>query len=123
MKLSMVLPVHNEADTLREFFGELLSTVEVLDFDIEIVFINDGSTDDSLAEMRRIKEEASSQADVTILDLARNFGHQAAVTAGIDFGEGAEGFLRFSYANSLENIDEALDRLEQMFRQRGWLQE
>ncbi len=44
-----------------------------------------------------------------------------AVTAGIDFGAGAEGFLRFSYANSLENIDTAIDRLEQMFRQRGWL--
>ena len=44
-----------------------------------------------------------------------------AVTPGIDFGEGAEGFLRFSYANSLENIDRAVDKLESFFREKGWL--
>ena len=44
-----------------------------------------------------------------------------AVTPGIDFGQGAEGFLRFSYANSLKNIDSAVDRLEAFFRERGWL--
>ncbi len=44
-----------------------------------------------------------------------------AVTAGIDFGAGAEGFLRFSYANSMESIDRAIDLLEIMFRDRGWL--
>ncbi len=44
-----------------------------------------------------------------------------AVTAGIDFGAGAEGFLRFSYANSTENIDRAIDLLAEMFRRRGWL--
>jgi aspartate aminotransferase len=46
-----------------------------------------------------------------------------AVTAGIDFGEGAEGFLRFSYANSLENIDRAIDRLELFFKEKGWLKD
>jgi aspartate/methionine/tyrosine aminotransferase len=44
-----------------------------------------------------------------------------AVTAGIDFGAGAEGFLRFSYANSMENIDMAMDRMELFFRKKGWL--
>lgn len=44
-----------------------------------------------------------------------------ALTPGIDFGPGAEGFLRFSYANSLENLDRAVDRLGDFFRQRGWL--
>ena len=44
-----------------------------------------------------------------------------AVTAGIDFGAGAEGFLRFSYANSLQNIDRAIDLLGEMFRKKGWL--
>lgn len=88
MKLSMVLPVHNEADTLREFFAELLSIVEGLGLELEILFINDGSTDDSLAEMRRIKDESSGRANVVVLDLARNFGHQAAVTAGIEQATG-----------------------------------
>ncbi len=44
-----------------------------------------------------------------------------ALTPGIDFGEGAEGFLRFSYANSMENLDRAVDRLAVFFRQRGWV--
>jgi aspartate/methionine/tyrosine aminotransferase len=44
-----------------------------------------------------------------------------ALTPGIDFGQGAEGFLRFSYASSMENLDKAVDRLTDFFRQRGWL--
>ena len=50
---------------------------------------------DSLALSRRILNEAG-----------------VAVTPGIDFGNGAEGYLRFSYANSIENIKEGMDRLE-----------
>jgi len=86
--MSMVLPVYNEAKTLREFFGELVSAVEPLGFDIEAVFINDGSADDSLAAMRKIKDEVRSGVEVVILDFARNFGHQAAVTAGIEHTTG-----------------------------------
>jgi dolichol-phosphate mannosyltransferase len=86
--MSMVLPVYNENGTLREFFGELLTAVESLGFDIEAVFVNDGSTDNSLAEMQEIKEEVESRVDVVILDFARNFGHQAAVTAGIEHTTG-----------------------------------
>lgn len=59
---------------------------------------------DSLALSREILEETG-----------------VAVTAGIDFGEGAEGFLRFSYANSMEKIDRAIDLLEEMFQRKGWL--
>ncbi len=44
-----------------------------------------------------------------------------ALTPGIDFGQGAEGFLRFSYANSMENLDKAVDGLGDFFRQRGCL--
>jgi aspartate/methionine/tyrosine aminotransferase len=44
-----------------------------------------------------------------------------ALTPGIDFGQGAEGFLRFSYANSMENLDKAVDRLADFFRQKSWL--
>jgi len=86
--MSMVLPVYNEAETIRDFFSELVLAVQPLGFDIEAVFINDGSVDDSLAAMREIKDEIGSRADVVILDFARNFGHQAAVTAGIEHTTG-----------------------------------
>jgi dolichol-phosphate mannosyltransferase len=86
--MSMVLPVYNEARTLRDFFGELVSVVEPLGFEIEAVFVNDGSNDNSLAVMREIKEEIGSRIEVLVLDFARNFGHQAAVTAGIEHTSG-----------------------------------
>ena len=44
-----------------------------------------------------------------------------ALTPGIDFGQGAEGFLRFSYANSMQNLDRAIERLAEFFAQKGWL--
>jgi glycosyltransferase involved in cell wall biosynthesis len=88
VKMSMVLPVYNEAESLRGFFGELVSAVEPLGFDLQAVFVNDGSTDDSLAAMREIKDEIGGRVEVLILDFARNFGHQAAVTAGIEHATG-----------------------------------
>jgi len=68
-----------------------------------------------LADARHITQDSMALAR----DILEETG--VAVTPGIDFGEGAEGFLRFSYANSQGNIDEALKRLEEMFRKRGWL--
>jgi len=68
-----------------------------------------------LADARRISNDS--------LALAREIleATGVALTPGIDFGEGAEGFLRFSYANSMENLDKAVDRLADFFRQSGWL--
>ena len=66
-----------------------------------------------LADTRHISADSRSLAR----EILESTG--VAVTPGIDFGEGAEGFLRFSYANSPENIGKALDRLETFFRNRG----
>mgnify|MGYP001438347772 CR=1 FL=1 len=68
-----------------------------------------------LADARHIRNDSLSLAKEILEETG------VAVTPGIDFGAGAEGFLRFSYANSIENIDEALSRLAQLFDQRGWL--
>ncbi len=68
-----------------------------------------------LADARHMEADSRSLA-LEILDATG-----VAVTPGIDFGAGAEGFLRFSYANSLENIDRAMDRLRDFFRSKGWL--
>lgn len=68
-----------------------------------------------LAGARHIREDSRSLA----MEILEATG--VAVTPGIDFGKGAEGYLRFSYANSLENIDKAMDRLGVFFREQGWL--
>ncbi len=68
-----------------------------------------------LADARHISHDSLALAK-EILEVTG-----VALTPGIDFGQGAEGFLRFSYANSMENLDKAVDRLGEFFRQRGWL--
>jgi len=88
VKLSLVLPVYNEAENLREFFIELMACVTPLELEIEAVFVNDGSRDNSLEVMRQLKREFGSEVTIVILDLARNFGQQAAVTAGIEHATG-----------------------------------
>jgi len=68
-----------------------------------------------LANARHIRHDSLSLA----MEILEATG--VAITPGIDFGEGAEGYLRFSYANSMENLDRGLDRLAGMFRERGWI--
>lgn len=59
-----------------------------------------------LADARRFSEDSLEMSRRILEDIG------VAVTPGIDFGSGAEGYLRFSYANSLENIEEGMDRLQ-----------
>ena len=68
-----------------------------------------------LADARHISNDSLALAR----DILEATG--VALTPGIDFGAGAEGFLRFSYANSMANLDRAVDLLDAFFRQRGWL--
>lgn len=68
-----------------------------------------------LADARHISNDSLALAKEILEETG------VALTPGIDFGQGAEGFLRFSYANSMENLNAAVDRLDDFFRQRGWL--
>ena len=68
-----------------------------------------------LADARHISQDSLALAKA-ILEATG-----VALTPGIDFGQGAEGFLRFSYANSMENLDKAIDRLAEFFKLSGWL--
>jgi polyisoprenyl-phosphate glycosyltransferase len=84
-RYSFVLPVYNEEDTLPELYGRLTAVIESLDGPAELVFVDDGSTDDT----RRILDELRRRdTRVMPLRLARNFGHQFAITAGIDHARG-----------------------------------
>lgn len=80
--VAYVLPVHNEADGLPAFHDALIAATDARpDLDFEFVYVDDGSRDASLdlvLELRR------SDPRVTVVSLARNFGHQIAVTAGLD---------------------------------------
>jgi polyisoprenyl-phosphate glycosyltransferase len=81
--LSVVAPVYNEEDTLETFYSRVCEALEGLRF--ELVLVDDGSSDRS-PEM--LSEVASNDPRVHVVFLSRNFGHQTALTAGLDHARG-----------------------------------
>lgn len=84
--LSIVAPVYNEQKGIPIFYKTLVSVLKTTDVDWEVIFINDGSTDGSLDVLRGLHQ---SDRRIKVIDLSRNFGHQNALTAGIDFASGS----------------------------------
>src|ERR1051326_6991572 len=83
-KISLVIPVLNEADAIPLLLQSVVPVLESIDCEYEILFVNDGSTDETLDLLTR----AAADPRIKVLCFSRNFGHQAAVTAGIDFSTG-----------------------------------
>lgn len=83
--LSVVVPVYNEHDCLTPLYERLKNVLATLDMNHEIIFVNDGSTDSSYEVMERLR---GKDPCVRTLDFSRNFGHQVALTAGMDFAFG-----------------------------------
>jgi dolichol-phosphate mannosyltransferase len=83
--LTLVLPIYNEEEVIPELHGRLQAFLGRLGLDTDVVFVNDGSRDRSMELLRAI---AANEPRYRILSFARNFGHQAAITAGVDFARG-----------------------------------
>lgn len=83
--ISIVVPVYNEDEILREFHRRTTAVLDSLPMDSEIVYVNDGSRDRSLEVM---KELQAGDARVVIVNLSRNFGKEIALTAGLDHAQG-----------------------------------
>src|SRR4051812_34106859 len=84
--LSVVAPCYNESDVIRIFHSALRLVLDSLpDLDHEILFVDDGSTDDTLAILNDI---ATHDRTVRVCSLSRNFGHQVTLTAGLDHAAG-----------------------------------
>ncbi len=83
--ISVVVPIYNEEETIPELYRRLRESVEKVSEKYELIFINDGSKDSSLIELIKLTEQDSS---VFYINFSRNFGHQIAVTAGIDHANG-----------------------------------
>jgi len=82
---SLVIPVYNEEATLPELYRRLCKVMDQLDGAVELVLVNDGSRDLTLEILRALHQQDER---VCYLSLARNFGHQIAVTAGLHFVRG-----------------------------------
>lgn len=83
--LSVVIPICNEEEGIREFHKRTDSVLQGLSLPYEIIYVNDGSTDKSLSILRDLQAESP---EVAILDLSRNFGKEIALTAGLDHAHG-----------------------------------
>ncbi len=83
--LSVILPVCNEEENIPILYTRLHSVLEETGLDFEIAFVDDGSGDKSLELLHGL---AARDHRVTVVELARNFGHQVAITAGLDHARG-----------------------------------
>lgn len=85
MKLSIIIPIYNEQGNIDRLINRLKGVVSQLNIECEYIFINDGSKDDSI---NIIKNLAKIDSSVKFINFSRNFGHQIAVTAGLDKSKG-----------------------------------
>lgn len=83
--LSVVIPIFNEVENLPELHRRLTAALGGAGYGYELVLVNDGSTDRSLAMMEEI---AGKDPHVAVIDLSRNFGHQVAISAGLEYTRG-----------------------------------
>ena len=84
-KLSVVGSCYNEELALRQFYAETAKVLKSLSWDYELIFVNDGSQDGSIGIL---KELAAGDEKVKVVDFSRNFGHEAAMIAGMDYSSG-----------------------------------
>ena len=83
--LSVVVSVYNEEKALEEFYRETTHVLEHISWDYELLFVNDGSRDGSQDILDRM---AASDSRVRVISFSRNFGHEAAMIAGLDYSRG-----------------------------------
>ncbi|WP_309694773.1 glycosyltransferase family 2 protein [Armatimonas sp.] len=115
--ISLVFPIFNEEAVLPVLIARLealLPTLELNGDQIEVLFINDGSRDGSLGQLRELVQTRSW---VRVLSFSRNFGHQVAVTAGMHHARGAAVVLLDA---DLQDPPELLPEMIRLWRDEGW---
>ena len=83
--ISLVIPVFNEQEVLKDSFARMDAAMKDTGYPYEIIYVNDGSRDQTLEQLRDI---AAVHKQVKVLSFSRNFGHQLAVTCGMDAAKG-----------------------------------
>jgi len=83
--LSVVIPIFNEEKLVDELVKRIISSVESFTQEYEVIFVDDGSTDQSLEKILSLQKQ---NRNIKILSLSKNFGHQAAYTAGLEHAKG-----------------------------------
>ena len=85
MKLSVVTTMYYSRNYLQEFYNRTIEVLKKLNLDYELIFVDDGSPDDSLLVALQLQR---SDSKITIIELSRNYGHQRAIMTGLQHTEG-----------------------------------
>ena len=85
MSISVILPCFNEASNIDEMYSRLSSVMQTLGDDYELIFVDDGSTDTTFVKLVSLTRYDHK---VKVIEFSRNFGHQAAICAGLDVAKG-----------------------------------
>jgi putative glycosyltransferase len=115
MKLSVITTMYRSRNYLHEFYNRIVSAANELKFDYELIFVDDGSPDDSLKIALQLQEQ---NPKIKVIELSRNFGHHKAIMAGLreccgdlvflidcDLEEDPELLIRFYEKMIAENCD------------------
>lgn len=111
-QVSVIVSVYNEEQGLEQFYRETKGWLEKLPGDYEILFVDDGSSDGSGEILRRLAEE--DRDHVRVIAFSRNFGHEAAMTAGMDYAAGD--YLIFMDAD-LQHPPACIPEIMEQFRE------
>src|SRR5437899_1133590 len=109
--LSVIVPVYNEEPLIRESVKRLTTAAQKAASRYEILFIDDGSTDHTL---QILKEERQKNSNIHIISFSRNFGHQMAITAGMDH---VKGDVIVTIDADLQDPPELIDKMIEKWRQ------
>lgn len=82
-KISLIVPCYNESEGIEKFYEETIKTIKKLveKYDYEILFIDDGSSDNTLIKLKELKKK---DENIRIIAFSRNFGKEAAMYAGLE---------------------------------------
>jgi len=85
MKFSIIVPVYNEEANITALYNRIKKVSPSIKYQLEVIFINDGSSDNTLIKLIELSEKDKS---IKIINFSRNFGHQMAVSAGLKYASG-----------------------------------
>ena len=118
MTISIVIPLYNEEENIRELHSSLKPVMDSVGDEYEIIFIDDGSTDRTLPLLQEIQQEDDT---VIVLSLRRNFGQTAAFAAGFDYSRGD---IIITMDGDLQNDPRDIPRLLELMKDNdlvsGW---
>lgn len=127
--LSIIIPIYNESANIKPLHQAVTRQLKKLDYDHELLFVDDGSGDDSLKRLARI---AKTDPHVRVLEFARNFGKESAVTAGLHAAAGDAVILMdadlqhppdhlIEFVNKWENGSDVVVGVRSYSDDEGWL--